>query len=485
MRLCQPRRLLIIVIAFISACAPANATPPNESPASVTPAPGTAGQAARPTATPAPASPLAALFAIPTETPVPPQQEIVITSPARGAMLSNPFRLAGSVALTPIDKTLRYRVTNAMGDLIGEGAIGVEGFPGEAGAFSATVTYTMSLAGPARIQVIAADGAAEQTAQIPMLTVNLPQGVSLTINGVATQARAEVVPRKPNIRFPIDWNGWPRHLRVSFDEDQFTETFDPRARQLLILPLQEYQTLFRGAEAQSFAEAIEAFRALLVERPAKLKQDPLLLPASDLSQAMRAQVRYLEFDGGGGVRFVTHLTQEIRPLTGSSLIYTFQGLTHDGRYYIAAYFPITTTALPATPADVTKAERDEFKRDYLAYVDGIAQKLDAQPESFTPSLVALDAMIASLQMGDDVLGAGPLPANEPVGRAIELLNIRSGPGTRFRIVGQLEAGERAELLARDAGAGWLRIRSEAGVVGWVSRDYVDTAFDVNLLPIQP
>lgn len=416
---------------------------------------------------------------------MPPQQEIVIESPARGAILPNPFMLAGSVALTPIDKTLRYRVMNALGDVIGDGVIDVEGLPGEAGVFSATVTYTMSLAGPARIQLIAPDGAAEQTAQIPTLTVNLPQGVSLTINGVATKARAEIVPRKANVRFPIDWNGWPRHLRVSFDEDQFAETFDPRQRQILILPLQEYRTLFRGAEAESFAEAIETFRTLLVERPATLKEDPLLLPASDLSQAMRAQVRYLEFDGGSGVRFLTHLTQEIRPLTASSFVYTFQGLTRDGQYYIAAYFPVTTTALPATPADITQAERDEFKRDYRAYADGIAQKLDAQPKSFIPALAALDAMIASLQVGDDVLGAGPLPANEPIGQATELLNIRSGPGTRFRIVGQLDAGERAELLARDAGSGWLRIRSESGLIGWVSRDYVDTAFDIRQLPIQP
>ncbi|BCX02953.1 MAG: hypothetical protein KatS3mg053_0891 [Candidatus Roseilinea sp.] len=473
---------LAIVIVLISACAPANATTPSESPAPVeTRMPGATG----PTATSAPLSPLAALFAIPTETPVPPQQEIVIESPARGAILSNPFALIGSVALTPIDKMLRYRVTNALGEVIGDGALDVAGFPGEAGIFSTTVTHTLSLAGPARIQVIATDGVAEQTVQIPTLTVNLPQGVSLAINGVATKARAEVVPRKANVRFPIDWNGWPRHLRVSFDEDQFTETFDPRARQLLILPLQEYQTLFRGAEAESFAEAIQDFQALLTARPAQLKQDPLLLPASGLSQAMRAQVRYLEFDSGSGMRFVTHLTQEIRPLTGSSLIYTFQGLTRDGRYYIAAYIPVTTTALPATPADVTKAERDAFKRDYLAYADGVAQKLDAQPKSFTPSLAALDAMIASLQIGDDVLGAGPLPANEPIGQAIELLNIRAGPGTRFRIVGQLDAGERAELLARDADTRWLRIRSEAGVVGWVSRDYVDTAFDIQQLPIQP
>jgi hypothetical protein len=462
----------------VDAAVPANV--PSPSAATSTP-----GAAARSSPVPEPVSPLAALFAIPTETPVPPPQKIVIESPARGATLSNPFTLTGNVALTPPNKTMRYRVTNAFGDVIGDGTLDVQGLPGEVGTFSATVSYTMSLAGPARIEVIAADGSAEQAVQIPALTVNLPQGISLTINGVASRARADVVPRKPNIRFPIDWNGWPRHLRVFFDEDRFSETFDPRERQLLILPLRDYQALFRAGEAESFAAAIQDFQSLLATRPATLKQDPLLLPSSGLSQAMRAQVRYLDFAGGRGVRFVTHLTQEIKPLTAASLVYTFQGLTDDGRYYIAAYIPVTTTALPATLADVTKVERDEFKRDYLTYVNGVAQMLDARPESFTPSLAALDAMIMSLQIGDDVLGTGPLPADAPVGQAIELLNIRSGPGTRFRIVGQLAPGERAELLARDADAGWLRIRTDAGMIGWVSRDYLDTAFDVRLLPIQP
>jgi len=409
----------------------------------------------------------------------------VIELPGRGATLSNPFGLIGRVALTPPDKAMRYRVTDASGKVIGDGTLNVEGLPGEAGTFSATLPYTISLAGPARIEVIAADGSAEQTVQIPALTVNLPQGVSLVINGVASKARADVVPRRPNIRFPIDWNGWPRHLRVFFDEDRFSETFDPRERQLLILPLQDYRALFRGGEAETFAAAIRDFQFLLAARPAALEQDPLLLPSSGLSQAMRAQVRYVDFSGGRGVRFVTHLTQEIKLLTAASLIYTFQGLTDDGWYYIAAYIPVTTTALPATPADVTQAERNEFKRDYLAYVDGIAKMLDNQPESFTPSLAALDAMIASLQIGGDVLSTGSAPADAPVGQAIELLNIRSGPSTRFRIIGQLAAGERAELVARDAGAGWLRIRTESGIVGWVSRNYLDTAFDIRLLPIQP
>lgn len=440
---------------------------------------------AAPTATPAPVSPLAAIFAIPTETPALPQQQLTLEAPQAGANLSNPFRLSGSVALTPPDRVLRYRITDAAGRVIGDGTIAIEGDIGERGVFSATLSYTMSLAGPAQLELTAPDGSARLDVQIPALTVNLPIGVGLTLNGVAEKARAEIVPRKLNARSWIDWDGWPQHVRVLFDDDPLEETFDPRARQLLILPLASYRALFRGAEGASFEEAIQALSTTLAIRPAQLESDPALLPASDLSQALRTPPHYLDFDGGSGMRFITHLTQEIGLLTATSFVYTFQGLTHDGRYYIAAYFPVTTTVLPATTGEISREQRDEFKRDYLAYAARIAQLLADQPERFTPALAALDAMIESLRIADDLLDTKAPRLDGVIGTATELLNIRAGPGTRFRILGQLDAGEAAELIGRDSSGRWIQIRTADGTLGWVSRDYIASAANLSTLPLVP
>lgn len=427
-----------------------------------------------------------------TATLAPSQQQIVIELPAAGSTLPNPFQLVGRVALTPPNQALSYQIKDGAGALIGSGLVAVQGEPDSAGVFSATVAYSTSSPGLVRIEVIAPNGSTGIEAQIPTLTVNLQPGLRLNLNGVATRAQADIVPRVNNTRFPIDWNGAPEHVRVLFDDDQPTETFDPRTRQLLILPMDEYKALFREADAQSFAQTIETFQTRLNTQPATAENTPLLLPASGLTPVLQAQVRYLNFGNGRGVRFITHLTQEIGLLTASSFIYTFQGLTNDGRYYVSAYIPISATVLPATAADVPAEQRAAFKKDYLAYIDSVAQTLNAQPERMNPSLAALDAMITSLQIGDDVLGrraqspvTPPSNAQAITGVATELLNIRAGPGTRFRAVGRLAAGENAVLVGRSADGAWIRVRAEDGTLGWVSRAYVESSADFNELPVEP
>jgi SH3 domain protein len=44
------------------------------------------------------------------------------------------------------------------------------------------------------------------------------------------------------------------------------------------------------------------------------------------------------------------------------------------------------------------------------------------------------------------------------------LNLRTGPGSQFRIVGSVETGDSVEILSR--GDGWIEVRSE-GKSGWV------------------
>lgn len=50
----------------------------------------------------------------------------------------------------------------------------------------------------------------------------------------------------------------------------------------------------------------------------------------------------------------------------------------------------------------------------------------------------------------------------------QIVNIRSGPGTRFRVVGQAKYGVVLRTLER--GRGWVKVQHENGLTGWVSRD---------------
>jgi SH3-like domain-containing protein len=48
------------------------------------------------------------------------------------------------------------------------------------------------------------------------------------------------------------------------------------------------------------------------------------------------------------------------------------------------------------------------------------------------------------------------------------VNIRSGPGTKYEIVGKAEYGVVFETLKR--GDGWVKVRHEKGLTGWVKRN---------------
>jgi SH3-like domain-containing protein len=50
---------------------------------------------------------------------------------------------------------------------------------------------------------------------------------------------------------------------------------------------------------------------------------------------------------------------------------------------------------------------------------------------------------------------------------VSTAKIRSGPGTRYRVVGRAEYGELLRTLERRAD--WVRVKREAGQSGWIAR----------------
>lgn len=55
----------------------------------------------------------------------------------------------------------------------------------------------------------------------------------------------------------------------------------------------------------------------------------------------------------------------------------------------------------------------------------------------------------------------------------EVINIRSGPGTSFEVIGTLERGETAAVLARTQASDWFLIRKDNGLTGWVAANVIE------------
>jgi hypothetical protein len=119
------------------------------------------------------------------------------------------------------------------------------------------------------------------------------------------------------------------------------------------------------------------------------------LPLYNAAQVMQAQVKYLNFDGFQGVRFLTQYDQAPLPINNNELIYTFQGLSSDGKFYIAAVLPVTNLELPA--GSEVSEQQAEAMNDFPSYLSNTVNMLNQEPAgSFTPALDELDAMIGSL-----------------------------------------------------------------------------------------
>jgi hypothetical protein len=120
------------------------------------------------------------------------------------------------------------------------------------------------------------------------------------------------------------------------------------------------------------------------------------LPLINAAQMTHAQVQFLDFKSGKGVRYLTQFAQGMVTVANNELVYTFQGLTSDGKFYIAAVLPVTNPELPA----VSKVNEElVLSGGYKDYITKTGAMLDEQPAAtFTPDLSKLDAMIGSIEV---------------------------------------------------------------------------------------
>jgi hypothetical protein len=181
----------------------------------------------------------------------------------------------------------------------------------------------------------------------------------------------------------------PEHTRVTLQGYLIgSHRYQP---QIFIYPLAE---LIATNES---AATVAATLQTMLQSPQEIPEMPFL-PLVNQAQVIHANVQYLDFQSGQGLRYLTEFSQGIMPLNNSELIYTYQGLTSDGKYYVAAVLPVNHPSLPAE-AGITGNEPLEFSSDYTGYKANLANTLNtAAADTFTPDLTLLDAMMSSLEI---------------------------------------------------------------------------------------
>jgi hypothetical protein len=213
--------------------------------------------------------------------------------------------------------------------------------------------------------------------------------LSLDTGRMATGLQIETVAAAPASADAPFWEVLPEYTRATVQGYPISSHL--MKPQILVYPAEDLGKVNEGAGK------IAASLQTLLRSPQEMPNLPFL-PLFNASQVMHAQTQYLNFKNGQGLRYLTEFDQGILPINNNELIYTYQGLTNDGKYYVAAVLPVNHPSLPAGEK-VTGNEPPEFTSDFPAYLANVVKTLNPQAaNTFTPDLTQLDAMLSSLEI---------------------------------------------------------------------------------------
>lgn len=118
------------------------------------------------------------------------------------------------------------------------------------------------------------------------------------------------------------------------------------------------------------------------------------LPVVAAAETIRARAAYVGTPYVKGISYLTAYQQAAEPLLQHNFLYTFQGISMDGDYYVSAVFRVNPASFPTEmPTDFDYQAFLDQLPDYLG--DSAAQLSAAAPVMFAPSLDLLDAVIHS------------------------------------------------------------------------------------------
>jgi hypothetical protein len=129
------------------------------------------------------------------------------------------------------------------------------------------------------------------------------------------------------------------------------------------------------------------------------EDDLPFLPPFNAAQVIHVLEQRLESEHNSGIRYLTLYSQAFVGVDNYNTFYTYQGISADGRYYIAAILPINSSLL--SDQELTQTELETLSADFPAYLTSMTDLIRADGgASMTPTLAALDAMMMSLTIQD-------------------------------------------------------------------------------------
>lgn len=196
------------------------------------------------------------------------------------------------------------------------------------------------------------------------------------------------------------WQKTPGHLQVMLG-DYYVLQGKFQQPTIYVYPAQAYAEMVPAA-----FESIRRVNNILYSSGNSITEDQLpTVPFFNAKLVFASNMKIITFQNGSGIRFLTEIAQYPASVNNNQLFYNFQGVTHDGTYYIVAVFPITTPGLAETsdteaalPINgISYPDMNDPNADWNGYYTAAVNFLNTIPaDSFTPTLEQLDELINSI-----------------------------------------------------------------------------------------
>jgi hypothetical protein len=258
-------------------------------------------------------------------------------------------------------------------------------FSVDTGASTATATVPAApTTAPTALPIATQPPAATQApaaATCSSATFTLDPSIAASTNGV-------IIPQPTQDPNGTPWAILPQYVTYSFNGYPLQGTL--LTPLIDIIPVASLNTF----NPQLGQEATD-LKSLLTAKQVAANANIPFLPPYEAAQVFHAQVSFLNFQNGSGVRFVTQYDQAYMPISNHEVFYTFQGLTSDGNCYVAILLPVSNPNLQAN--DTIPGDYTTFNNNFPTYLTSIVNMLNSQAaNTFTPHLDVLDQFVSSL-----------------------------------------------------------------------------------------
>jgi hypothetical protein len=251
---------------------------------------------------------------------------------------------------------------------------------------------------------------AEPAVTVAPATIEPLVGIELNLGGVymvlppclAAGAVGALEPALPPDPQGGPMSVYPAHRLITFQGYPLAgKFFEPEVR---VYPLADYTAMLDNVD-----DTVANLQALITSQTADPATSIPFLPGFPAAQLFRAQVKFVNFANGQGVRFLTEYGQYSAPVNNNDLFYTYQGVTTDGAYWVSIIFPVNAAYLQSSLEDPTLPPSDVSMPDYTAaqagdiqayYTEMNALLNSTADNQFTPGLDCLDQFVQTISIGN-------------------------------------------------------------------------------------